>query len=145
MGTRKSKTHSTTLRSKKQIANSSSFDQLQQQFEQWRANKSSNAPVPLALRQATVRAFNNGIPFSKLKSLRINHSQLKRWREQKAVSSKTTPHFVTVKPIKNKAPQTNIAIQTAACELTIHYPHGLHVAIRLADVTSTAQLLKTLC
>ncbi len=145
MQSRKSKKVSSTLHAEQQTTNAVLFRQLQQQFEQWRANKSRNDPVPPALCQAAIRAIDNGMPFSKLKLLRVNHSQLKRWREQESVSSKTTSHFVTVEPIDNTAAVASTPMQTTACELKLHYPHGLRVDIRVCDVTSAAQLLKTLC
>ncbi len=143
MRTKQSKKVSSIFRVEQQATNTLLFDQLQQQFTQWRSSKSKNDRVPHALRQAVVSAIDNGLPTSKLELLRLSHTQLKRWRAQKTVSSKTTPHFVAVEPIDNTAAMARLPM-TASCELNLHYPHGLRVDIRLSDVTSAAQLLKTL-
>ena len=145
MRSKKSKKANSTFCAEQQTTNSVLFDQLQQQFKQWRANKAKNDPVPHALRQVVVNAIDNGMPTSKLKLLGLNHTQLRYWRAQISISSETTPHFIAVEPIDNTDNNVNTSIQTRTCELNIHYPHGLRVDIHVCDVTSAAQLLKTLC
>lgn len=147
MRTKKRKNTGLAHCAKQQTANTTLFNELQQQFEQWRANKSKKDCVPQALRQAVVDAVDNGMPTSKLGLLHLSSGQLKRWRMQQAQRNKTTPQFVAVERINNSITMKNNILQTNAAEveLAIDYPQGLRVAIRVCDVATTAQLLKTLC
>lgn len=119
------------------------FHQLQQQFEQWRSNKPKNArtPIPMPLRQAVVKAIANGMPTSKLESLKISYTQLKSWRKQGADTTDHAPDFVAVELLeehKNNLPPT----PTPTCEFNIHYPHGVRVEITSCDITLATHLLK---
>lgn len=129
-----------------QTANATLFNELQQQFKQWRANKSKKDCVPQALHQAVVSAIDNGMPTSKLGLLHLSSGQLKRWRLQQTAPEKTLPQFVAVEPINDRIATTNNLLQSRAgeFELAIHYPHGLRVDIRVCDAATAAQLLKTL-